>query len=50
MEPSNIVIYSFGMVMIMYKRAKYNMALTHSLPPTLTHTFKHMDTRTHTGT
>ena len=33
MEPSNTVIYSFGMVMIMYKRAKYNMALTHSHPP-----------------
>ena len=50
MEPSNIVIYSFGMVMIMYKRAKYNMAPTHSHPATHPHTFKHMHTRTHTGT
>ena len=44
MEPSNIVIYSFGMVMIMYKRAKYNMALTDS------HTYTHIQTHAHTHT
>ena len=42
-----MVVYSFGMVMIMYKRAKYNMAPTHSHPPTLTHTFTHAHTHRH---
>ena len=41
MEPSNIVIYSFRMVMIMYKRAKYNMAPTHSHPATHSNTCTH---------
>ena len=36
-----MVIYSFGMVMIMYKRAKYNMALTDSHPPTHSNTCTH---------